>query len=280
MDHSRRTRPQDLDRTAVLAAFDRQVRRDARPEGPGARIERDGRVVRHVGDADTWNGVLWSDLGGLDGPAVDAVIAAQRDRFAALGLECEWKLYEHDRPADLGSRLRAAGFVPEPTETLMVAECAALTGAFDAAGAPGPALPEGLRLLPVTDAAGVELLVRVHEAAFGPDRSRVGERLAARLASAPETVAASVVLAGDTPVSAARLELRPGTDFAGLWGGGTVPEWRGRGLYRALVGHRARIASARGFRHLQVDASELSRPILERLGFVALTTTTPFVRTP
>ncbi|MYS42540.1 GNAT family N-acetyltransferase, partial [Streptomyces sp. SID5998] len=74
--------------------------------------------------------------------------------------------------------------------------------------------------------------------------------------------------------------LPPGTGFAGLWGGGTVAGWRGRGVYRALVAHRARIAADRGYRHLHVDASAQSRPILERLGFAALTTTTPYVYEP
>ncbi|MYR23936.1 GNAT family N-acetyltransferase, partial [Streptomyces sp. SID6137] len=51
----------------------------------------------------------------------------------------------------------------------------------------------------------------------------------------------------------------------------------GRGLYRALVAHRARIAAARGCRYLQVDASPMSRPILERLGFLPLSITTPYL---
>ena len=42
----------------------------------------------------------------------------------------------------------------------------------------------------------------------------------------------------------------------------------------------ATIARERGIRYLQVDASDDSRPILERLGFLALTTTTPYVWTP
>jgi hypothetical protein len=35
-----------------------------------------------------------------------------------------------------------------------------------------------------------------------------------------------------------------------------------------------------GYRYLQVDASDDSSPILQRLGFVAVTTTTPYVFTP
>jgi GNAT superfamily N-acetyltransferase len=59
-----------------------------------------------------------------------------------------------------------------------------------------------------------------------------------------------------------------------------VAHWRGRGIYRALVAHRARIAAGRGIRYLQVDASSQSRPILRRLGFVPLSTTTPYVYQP
>lgn len=54
----------------------------------------------------------------------------------------------------------------------------------------------------------------------------------------------------------------------------------GRGIYRALVAHRARIAAERGYRYLQVDASSESRPILHRLGFVPLSTTTPYTYRP
>ena len=46
-----------------------------------------------------------------------------------------------------------------------------------------------------------------------------------------------------------------------------------------LVGQGG-LAVAAGFRYLQVDASDNSRPILERLGFVAVTTTTPYVWSP
>ncbi|MGV9253596.1 GNAT family N-acetyltransferase [Streptomyces sp. NPDC003697] len=255
-----------MDHTAVLALHDRNLREEARPDGPGVRVERAGRVVRQVGFADDWNGVLWSDL---DAAGVDTAIAEQIAYFGGLGLAFEWKLYGHDRPVDLGRRLRDAGFVPEPEETLMIAE----TGeqALDARP------PEGVRFLTVTDAAGVDLWVDVHEKAFGADGSRLRHRLLTRLASEPDALVAVVALAGDVPVSAARMELVPGTGFAGLWGGGTVDGWRGRGIYRALVAHRARLAAERGYGYLQVDASALSRPILERLRFTPLTTTTPYL---
>jgi predicted N-acetyltransferase YhbS len=258
-----------MDHSAVLALYDRDMREGAQPDGPGARIERSERVVRQVASAQGWNGVVWSRL---DEASADAAIAEQIARFSALGHEFEWKLYGHDVPVDLGRRLGAAGFTAEPEETLMIGEVADLTMDADP--------PEGIRLLAVTDPAGVDLVADVHEKAFGTDSSRLRHQLLARLREDPDTVLSVVALDGDTPVSAARMELVPGTRFAGLWGGGTIEGWRGRGIYRALVAHRARAAVARGYRYLQVDASGQSRPILERLGFQPLTTTTPYVYVP
>lgn len=255
-----------MDHAAVLALYDRDLREGARADGPGARVERHHGVVRQVGSPHGWSGVVWSDL---DETTADAAIAEQVRYFAGLGREFEWKLYGHDLPVDLGKRLRAAGFRPEPEETLMVAEVADLPLDAD--------VPDGVRLLPVTDPAGVDLVADVHEKAFGADGTRLRRQLLAQLAGDRDDVVAVVALAGDEPVSAARLELVPGTRFAGLWGGGTVPGWRGRGVYRALVAHRARVAADRGYRYVQVDATGQSRPILARLGFEPLTTTTPYV---
>ncbi|KUM73214.1 GNAT family N-acetyltransferase [Streptomyces curacoi] len=258
-----------MDHVAILALYDRDLREGAQPDSPDARVERVGRVVRQVSSAHGWNGVLWTDL---DEASADAAIAEQIAHFTGFGREFEWKLYGHDAPADLGRRLSDAGFTAQPEETLMIGEAA------------GPVLdaepPEGVRILPVTDAAGVDLVVEVHEKAFGTDSSRLRHQLLARLAADPDTVVAVVALADGTPVSAARMELVPGTRFAGLWGGGTVEAWRGRGIYRALVAHRARAAAERGYHYLQVDAMSTSRPILERLGFAPVTTTTPYLHMP
>ena len=77
-------------------------------------------------------------------------------------------------------------------------------------------------------------------------------------------------------VSAGRLEPVEGTEFAGIWGGATRPQWRGRGIYRALTAARARSAIAHGKRYINSDSTEFSRPILERSGLVKVTTTTPY----
>ncbi|MXM66004.1 GNAT family N-acetyltransferase [Streptomyces sp. HUCO-GS316] len=258
-----------MDHVAILALFDRDMREGAQPDGPGARVERVGNVVRQVSDEYGWNGVVWSDL---DAAGADAAIAEQIAYYSGLGREFEWKLYGHDLPVDLGQRLRAAGFTPRPEETLMIGEVADLN--LDAEP------PEGIRIVAVDDPAGIDRVADVHEKAFGTSSARLRRQLLAHLQADPDTVVAAVALAGDVAVSAARMELVPGTRFAGLWGGGTVEEWRGRGIYRALVAHRAQVAVARGYRYLQVDAVPESRAILERLGFQPLTVTTPYVYVP
>ncbi|MFK0220835.1 GNAT family N-acetyltransferase [Streptomyces vinaceus] len=265
----------DADELAdVRAAYDREMRREAPADSADVRVERAGAVVRQTsagaGGGGEWNRVLWSDL---DEETADAEIATQVAYFAGRGAdEVEWKLYGHDRPADLGDRLRAAGFVPEPAETLMV-------GRVDELAALPVEPPAGITLRAVTDEAGVDLMMDVHAKAFGTERPALRQMLLTVLREEPQTLAAVVAMAGDTPVSAARMEMRPGVSFAGLWGGGTLPQWRGRVIYRLLVAHRARIAADRGIRHLQVDASADSRPILQRLGFATLGTTVPYIWT-
>jgi GNAT superfamily N-acetyltransferase len=252
-----------VDTRAVLAAFDEQMRRSVRPS-PGARVEIDERVTRQVAEDGSWAAVLWSRLAAED---ADAVIAAEIARAPATYFE--WKQYAHDGPPDLAARLAGAGLTVEPAETVMVADLADLDLA--------PVVPDGLRLVPVDDEAGVDAMVDVHLAVFGDVHPGTREAVLASLALEPRPVEAVVACAGSTPVSAGRVEFHEGTEFASLWGGGTLPGWRGHGVFTALVAWRAHRARERGFRYLQVDALPTSRPILQRLGFVPLAETTPWV---
>jgi GNAT superfamily N-acetyltransferase len=116
----------------------------------------------------------------------------------------------------------------------------------------------------------------VHDAVFGGDHTPMIDSMRQRLHTG--AVGPVLALAGDEPVCAARVDFHVGTDFASLWGGGTLPEWRGKGIYRAMVSHRARLARARGHRYLRTDALPTSRPILEKMGFARLTMTVPYTR--
>jgi GNAT superfamily N-acetyltransferase len=258
-----------VDIETVRAAFDAQIRRKSEADEPGAVIEADSGVLRWVAPGTQTSCIIWSQLSAA---SADAVIAAQRDYFAARGTAVEWKYYDYDQPADLPERLVAAGFEPEDEELMLVAETTAISQEI--------VLPDGVRLVPVTDERGLAAMTAVHDLAFDDPSPELAERLAEQLRKAPDSLAMVVAMAGDEPVSAARIEFVPGTDFAGMWGGGTVPAWRSKGIFRALVAYRAGLAAARGYRYLQVDALPTSRPILQRLGFAAVASTTPYVFTP
>ncbi|QUX25682.1 GNAT family N-acetyltransferase [Nocardiopsis sp. MT53] len=256
--------------SVMLAFYDAHVRALPDPLPAGVTAEHDGPLVRLLGGHRGFVAAP-ADLR-VDGADLDRLIARQRDRFAGLGQAVEWKTHGHDLPADLTGRLRAAGFEPEEEETVMIAP------AEDVAAEPVP--PEGVVLRRVEERADLERIAAFQGRVWGDDRSWVADDLAAQLAANPRGTVVLVAEAGEEVVCAARLEARPEEGHAGLWGGSTLPEWRGRGIYRATVAERARLAVAMGVRYLQVDASPDSAPILRRLGFTAVTTTTPYVWTP
>jgi GNAT superfamily N-acetyltransferase len=261
------------DPAALLRLYDDQLRAHVHDRQPaGLTIERDGPALRMTGfGPGGW--VLYRDLGGLEGDELDAFIRRQISVFEERGMAFEWKLHGHDLPPDLPERLRAAGFVPEEQETLLVAPLERL--ALDAAPPPGVDVRE------VEGPADYDRIAALEAAVWGDDAS-VGwiEGLAEEQRADPEGTRVFLALAGDIAVSAGWIRFPSDTAFGTLWGGATRKEWRGRGIYRSLVAARARLAAERGRRYLQVDASDDSRPILERLGFIVIGTTTPYVWTP
>jgi len=262
-----------MNRSEVLAAFNQQVRQSTSPDGTGATFETHPHVIRRIAQPGLGgSGVLWTSLNAVN---ADEVIAGEVRLFGERGERFEWKLYSYDEPADLPDRLAAAGFVPEEPESLMIAVISDIIDQLRSAE-----LPPGVTLERPADEAGIDQLTKVHELVFGSDESELRASLRQQLAEAPETLDMVIAVAGEEPVSAARTDFLPGTEFAGLWGGGTLPQWRRRGIYRALVRYRAELAAKRGYTYLTVDASDQSRPILERIGFECLAITTPYIWSP
>jgi len=243
---------------------------DRLPEGETA--ERDGPVVRFYGGPGEQGWVLYRDLDGLEGEALDELIARQVDFYAERGERFEWKYHGHDLPTDLPYRLLAHGFVPEDTETIVIASVDDIAGE--------PVLPDGVALREVTERADLERIEGLESAVWGTEESWVVDMLESEVKLDPESITIVVAEAGDTVVCAAWIRFEPGTEFGTLWGGATLQEWRRKGIYRATVTYRANLAQERAKRYLETDASDDSNPILQRLGFVPVTTTTPYVWSP
>ena len=258
----------DEERAGLLAAYDAQLRGEAEVQGA---VSWD-----HVGPL--WRGVFtdgafvsYESLEGVDD--VDALIGETVAYFASLPQvqEFEWKTRGHDWPPDLDRRLRAHGLEPDEVETVMVGDAAKLAVDVE--------LPDGVTVRRVDDQP--DRVPVIHAAAdmqrdvFGAGHG--GDEAIRRIESMEGRETFWVAEAEGRVVCAGRLNRVDGTEFAGLWGGATLSEWRGKGIYRALTAARARFALDEGVRYLHSDCTVMSRPILERSGLVAVTTTTPYV---
>jgi GNAT superfamily N-acetyltransferase len=257
-----------LDRPALLARYDEELRRRTPYFDADMRLERDGSVVRVLGatpDAGN-NCVLYS---ALDEASAAATIDRQVAHFQGLRRDFEWKLHDHDAPATLGSLLLERGFEPGEAEVVMVFDLGATR-----LNAP---TPEGYAVRPLGDAESLQAVTDVQNAVWTNETlDWLAASLARERAAQPERIRFHLAWSGELPVCAGWTRFHG--SFASLFGGSTLKEHRGRGVYRAMLASRLDEARRRGASFALVDAGPMSHPILARLGFEPLTGTTPFVK--
>jgi ribosomal protein S18 acetylase RimI-like enzyme len=261
----------DVSPAALLRAYDDQLRTDAEAHG-AVRVDRFGPL--HLVVFSGGRGfVSYRDLAGADAGTIRSWVGATVVHFAAAEVDrVEWKTRGHDRAPGLHAALVEHGFVPQDEESIMVGPLAGLV-----ADVP---LPAGVTLRRIDTERDVRAMCVMADEVFGSSRAvTMTEALLAGIARG-DTTELWVAEAEGRIVSSGRLEPVAGTDFAGIWGGGTLPPWRGRGIYRALTSARARSALALGKALAHSDSTEYSRPILERAGLVKISTTTPYEWAP
>jgi GNAT superfamily N-acetyltransferase len=127
----------------------------------------------------------------------------------------------------------------------------------------------------ICDPGEIDAVVALENAVWGTDHHDLGEFLKRQLREYPEILSVYISYQGGQPASAAWTFFHASSSFASLWGGATLPRFRNQGHYSLLLAARAQEARARGFTLLTVDASPMSRPILEKHGFQYLATSTP-----
>ena len=242
----------------ILDLFDHDERREARY--PGMRREVAPPVVRLVDPSRDGSVIIHSQLNQKN---AENVIRRETDYFSQLGLDFEWKVFDYDRPENLKSRLEEQGFEVDAAEAVLVLDLETGPGLLT--------LPASSEVRRVTDSRTIKALVSVQNAVWGGNHDWLARRLGGDLKSAPEALSVYVAYDENTPVSTAWIRFSAYGHFASLWGGSTLPAYRGKGFYTALVSVRLQEAVERGFRFATVDAQPPSRPILEKRGFKLLT---------
>ena len=214
--------------------------------------------------------VTYQNLGAADKDAIERLVHEAMAYYQADPEinRVEWKTRGHDIAPGLHDALLKSGFIPDEPESFMIGEAIGL-----AVDVP---LPEGVSLRRVTEESDVRAMSAMQDEVFGdPISNEMASALLRRL-SVGDGMELWVGEVEGEIVTAGRLEPVPGTDFAGIWGGATREEWRGRGIYRALTAARARAALGMGKTLIHSDSTEYSRPILERSGLHTVSTTTPY----
>lgn len=199
-----------------------------------------------------------------------AQIRAQIAHFEARGQDFEWKVYALDQPAALKPLLEAEGLVADEPEVFMLYALQST-----AASRPRPrAWPAEVELRRIGTAAQLPDVLRVQERVWGRSFDWLHERLARSLQHA-ETISMFCAYADGEPIGSGWTDYPPGSRFPELHGGAVLPQWRGRGVYAALFQARFDEARARGFEWMAVDASPMSQPILQAIGFRPICATWP-----
>lgn len=245
----------------ILSLYDKEMRRELGiHEG---RREVLPELVRHIYDDPKRNSFIVYNK--VQEANADVVIEREIAYFRELGRKLEWKAYRHDPTPDLHLRLAAHGFeVEEEPDYIMALALAD----------PPPVLLEPVTadVRSILDPAGIEDVMAVEEPVWDADFSWLKNELGKTLQERPDELAVYVAYVDGEPASSGWVYFHPGTHFASMWGGSTLPEYRKKGLYTALVASRVQEAIRRGYRFLTIDAGVMSRPIVTRHGFQLLTT--------
>jgi predicted GNAT family acetyltransferase len=192
----------------------------------------------------------------VDGSPID-LLHSIRESVEALGrTSVRWWITPLTTPQDLAAVLVEHSVqVEDPRIIAMAIKCSSLeAGPPDVQVRQAETLDDYIACSQVGATAFGEELAKREAVAAVFESERAEPRVAAYLAEVD-----------GKPVATARATFH--SEGVTLNGGGTVPEARGRGAYRALVAARCRDAESMGIEWAVVQARPSAAPILERLEF-------------
>lgn len=247
-----------MDIDEILATYDRQLRIEI--EIPGLQKEVTSNLVRFVRPAPGMNYVSYSRL---DEREMDTVIQEQIAYFSQMDQPFSWHVYDHDLPQTIKERLVANGFVPDDDpDAVMVLDLAEAPSAIEA--------PVDFKVRQVGQKADLDDVTLVEQAVYGGDFAWLKGRLGPHL-EIPGYLSVYVAYVDGQPACTGWIYFHPRAQFASLFGGATVAEYRQRGLYSAVLAVRLSEAIRREYKFVTTGASAMSRPILAKNGFHTIT---------
>ncbi len=257
--------------TDLLDRYDDELRRRL-PPPPTCSREVVGALTRIVGPARVPMDHMVCH-GALGAGTADAAIDRLVEEARRGGHGVQWNVYGHDEPADLAERLGMRGFRVQARETVMVVRSDDVRAAKEA--------PPEASVVRVRREEDLGEFVRVQEEVWGNRFTPWDLRwFAASFRGEGDPVGVLVARVAGEPAGAAWVALPENRSFACFFGGTVREAFRSRGVYRALVCARARLAREAGFPWLVADANSSSRPRLERMGFAPLCARTEMVLDP
>ena len=254
--------------TDLLHVYD-DFRRRARLHGLSREeIRGEGvTIIRHL----TPEGAGTIVYARLEPATAGAAIRAQIGYFGRRAAPVEWLVYRHDRPADLGRRLRGHQFLPEEPATALL---------LPLAGVSLPQADEGVTVRRATTPAELAAVAAIRAQTWGGDAEAMAGRLQEQARARREAVFVYLVAVDGEPAATAQLTLTPELGLASLGSAATLPAYRRRGFYRALLRERLLLAQARGMDYVDTEASPMSRPLLEQVGFYPISEVTVYTWEP
>ena len=194
---------------------------------------------------------------------VDAGIQQVLDAFAREGVPFSWVVGPTSQPPTLREHLEAHGF--HAAEALRYAGM--VLEPLNRVGDPSPGVT-----VEVVPTGGNSALYAFAARAFGPpmtpDLASIGFRIMEAWAPHETVVYLAHLPETAEPVGFGIAYFDPDGEVLWLGVAAVVLEYRGRGIYSALVAHRIRDARVRGYRGAIIHAMKsTSAPLCERMGF-------------
>ena len=247
-----------MKRNNLLATYDKQLR--VHVAYPEARKEITGDVVRFIRQAPGMNFVSFTFA---NEPELERVIDRELEYFVPMNQPFTWKVYDHDLLPSLKDKLVSRSFVgdDDPADVMVLEIDEASSYLFQ---------PVKADIRRITTLEGLKDVIHVLDTVYENSNTWVNDRLGLHL-RIPGYLSVYAAYVQNQPASIAWTYF-PRGQFATLFAGSTIPEYRNQGLYTSLLATRLQEIRERGYRYAAVETGAMSKPIVEKHGFRHLTT--------